>query len=149
LKGCVESIKDESGHKSTFFHLRSQPVQELTALPPPPAGTSLAANQSTMNSDGTQVYRVGFAVTAPVPINTPEAHYSTAARKAKLQGDCWISLIVDANGLPQNIKVVRGLEPDLYQNAIDSVNKYRFKPAMKNGHPVAVMITIQVNFKLY
>ena len=150
LKGCIEAVKDESGHRSEAFHLRSQPSQKLTAVAPPPEGVNPpTAFQTGANSGGSGVYRVGGGISAPVPLNSVEARYTTAARKAKIQGNCWISFIVDANGMPQNAKVVHGLDPGLDQNALDAVSKYRFKPAMKHGQPVPVMITVQVNFKLY
>jgi TonB family protein len=150
LKGCIESTKDESGHKSELFHLRSQPAQELAAIVRPPGEmTPVSSFQPSMNSDGPEFYRVGGSVTAPVPLNSVEAHYTNAARKAKIQGNCWISFIVNANGIPQTPKVIHGLDPGLDQNALDSVSKYRFRPAMKDGHPVPVILTVQVNFKLY
>jgi TonB family protein len=37
----------------------------------------------------------------------------------------------------------------LDQKALEAVRKYRFKPAMKAGVPVPVMITVEVNFRLY
>jgi TonB family protein len=58
-----------------------------------------------------------------------------------------ISLIVDANGMPQSPKVVKSLSPAMDQNALEAVEKYRFKPATKNGQPVSVMMTIEVNFR--
>jgi TonB family protein len=145
LKGCIETIKHDSGEKSEVFHLKSQPSQEVTATIRPPALSS----QPFANPEGPDVYRVGGAVTAPVPLNNIEAHYTTAARKAKIQGNCWISAVIDVNGVPQNARVIRSLDPGLDQNALDAVNKYRFKPAMKGGHPVPVMLTIQVGFRLY
>jgi periplasmic protein TonB len=35
------------------------------------------------------------------------------------------------------------------ENALEAVLRYRFKPAMKGGKPVPVLITIAVNFRLY
>jgi protein TonB len=60
-----------------------------------------------------------------------------------------ISLVVDRNGMPQNVQVVRHLDYGLDQNAIDAANRYRFKPAMKDGEPIPVTITFQVEFRLY
>jgi len=99
---------------------------------------------------GGGVYRVGGGVSAPVPIFTPEAEFSDEARRAKYQGVCLISLIVDAQGNPQNPRVVRPLGMGLDEKALEAVRKYKFKPAMKDGRtPVPVMMSIEVNFRLY
>ncbi len=84
------------------------------------------------------------------PIFTPEAEFSDEARRAKYQGVCLISLIVDAQGNPQNPRVVRPLGMGLDEKALEAVRKYKFKPAMKDGRtPVPVMMSIEVNFRLY
>ncbi len=98
---------------------------------------------------GGGVYRIGGGVSAPVAIFTPEAEFSDEARRAKYQGVCLISLIVDAQGNPQNPRVVRPLGMGLDEKALEPVRKYKFKPAMKGGKPVAVMMSIEVNFRLY
>jgi len=99
---------------------------------------------------GGGVYRVGGGISAPVALVTPEAEFSDEARRAKYQGVVLISLIVDAQGNPQNPRVVRPLGMGLDEKAMEAVRKYKFKPALKDGHiPVPVMITVEVNFRLY
>lgn len=99
---------------------------------------------------GGGVYRVGGGVSAPIAINAPEAEFSDEARRAKYQGEVMISLIVDAQGNPQNPRVVRPLGMGLDEKALEAVRKYKFKPALKDGRtPVPVMVTIAVNFRLY
>jgi periplasmic protein TonB len=99
---------------------------------------------------GGGLYRVGGGVSAPQALNSVEAEFSDEARRAKYQGVCLISLIVDAQGNPQNPRVVRALGMGLDEKAIEAVKKYKFKPAMKDGKtPVPVMITVEVNFRLY
>jgi TonB family protein len=46
-----------------------------------------------------------------------------------------------------NIKVTRSLGLGLDEKAIQAVEKWRFKPGMKNGKPVPV-IASEVNFRL-
>jgi protein TonB len=99
---------------------------------------------------GGGVFRVGGGISAPVPVVWPEAEFSDEARRAKYQGVCLVSLIVDAQGNPQNPRVVRPLGMGLDEKALEAVKKYKFKPALKDGRtPVPVMITIEVNFRLY
>ena len=93
---------------------------------------------------------MGGAVSQPIPLNSVEAEFSDEARRAKYQGICLISLIVDAQGNPQNPRVIRTLGMGLDEKALEAVRKYKFKPAMKDGKtPVPVMITVEVNFRLY
>jgi len=84
-----------------------------------------------------------------VPLNNVNAVFTEAARRAKYQGVCLISLIVDEQGMPQNIQIMKMLDYGLDQNAVDAVGKYRFRPAMKSGQPVPVMIAVEVSFRLY
>ncbi len=99
---------------------------------------------------GGGIYHVGGGISAPVPLNSVEAEFSDEARRAKYQGVCLIQMIVDAHGMPQDPRVIRPLGMGLDEKALEAVRKYRFKPAMKDGRiPVPVMITVEVNFRLY
>ena len=99
---------------------------------------------------GGGVYQIGGRVSAPVPIFQPEAEFSDEARRAKYQGVCIIALIVDAQGNPQNVHVIRTLGMGLDEKAMEAVRRYKFKPAMKDGKtPVPMMITVEVDFHLY
>jgi TonB family protein len=114
------------------------------------SGTGNGYGPGTGGNTGGGVYRVGGGVSAPVPIFTPEAEFSDEARRAKYQGVCLVSLIVDAQGNPQNVHVVRPLGMGLDEKALEAVRKYKFKPAMKDGRsPVPVLMSIEVNFRLY
>jgi protein TonB len=94
--------------------------------------------------------RVGGRISAPIPLNNVEAEFSDEARRAKYQGVVLVSVIVDAQGNPQDPRVVRALGMGLDEKALEAVRKYRFKPAMRDGRtPVAVMVNVEVNFHLY
>jgi periplasmic protein TonB len=100
---------------------------------------------------GGGVYQVGDGVTAPRAIFAPEAEFSDEARRAKYEGTVVITLIVDAQGNPQNVHVTRTLGMGLDEKAMEAVQKYKFKPAMeqKSGKAVPVLISIEVRFRLY
>jgi TonB family protein len=114
------------------------------------SGTGDGYGPGTGGNTGGGLYHVGGGVSAPIPLIQPEAEFSDEARRAKYQGVCLISLIVDAQGNPQNPRVIRTLGMGLDEKALEAVRKYKFKPAMKDGKtPVPVPITIEVNFRLY
>jgi TonB family protein len=99
---------------------------------------------------GGGLYRVGGGVSVPVVLNDVQAEFSDEARRAKYQGVCIVSIIVDTQGNPQNPRVVRTLGMGLDEKALEAVRKYKFKPAMKDGKtPVPVMVNIEINFRLY
>lgn len=96
------------------------------------------------------IYTPGIGgVSNPVPLFTPEAEFSDEARRAKFQGVCVISVIVNSKGFPQDPRVVQPLGMGLDDKAIEAVRKYRFKPAKKDGKPVPVRITVEVDFRLF
>jgi TonB family protein len=97
---------------------------------------------------GGGVFRVGGGVSAPIVLYKVEPEYSEEARKAKYAGTVVLQLIVDATGKAQSIKVTRSLGLGLDENAIQAVNKWKFRPGYRNGQPVAVLATIEVNFRL-
>lgn len=114
------------------------------------SGNGNGYGPGTGGNTGGGLERIGGGVSAPVALNSVEAEFSDEARRAKYQGVCLISLIVDAQGNPQNPRVVRALGMGLDEKAIEAVKKYKFKPAYKQGKgPVPVMITVEVNFRLY
>lgn len=113
------------------------------------SGSGNGYGPGTGGNAGGGVFRIGGGVSAPVPIFTPEAEFSDEARRAKYQGEVMVSIIVDAHGNPQNARVVRPLGMGLDEKALEAVMKYKFKPAMKDGHPVPVYLTVAVNFRLY
>jgi TonB family protein len=98
---------------------------------------------------GGGVMKVGGGVSAPQLIYSVEPEFSDEARRAKYQGLCVVSLIVDAQGNPQHIQTARALGMGLDEKAIEAVKQYKFKPAYYHGHPVAVMLNVEVNFNIY
>ena len=59
-----------------------------------------------------------------------------------------LGIDVGTDGLAYNIHVIRPLGEGLDEKAIEAVSQWRFQPGMKNGQPVAVQATIEVNFRL-
>jgi TonB family protein len=98
---------------------------------------------------GGGVMSVGAGVSAPQLIHQVQPEFTDEARQAKLEGSVEIQLIVDSNGNPENIQIVRHLGMGLDQKAIDAVRQYKFHPATYQGHPVPVRLDVEVSFHLY
>lgn len=98
---------------------------------------------------GGGVFHVGAGVSAPRAIYDPDPDYSDEARKAHYQGSVILNVIVDSAGHPKDIHIQRSLGMGLDEKAVAAVRTWRFEPAMKDGHPVAVQMSVEVNFHLY
>jgi TonB family protein len=87
--------------------------------------------------------------TPPVPIHNVDAEFSDEARRERIQGVVMVSLLVNEEGVPIDLSVVKGMGHGLDEKALEAVSQYRFKPAMRGGVPVEARITVEVNFRLY
>ena len=94
-------------------------------------------------------YVPGNGVSMPRAIYSPEPEFSEEARKAKFQGEATLLAVIGADGVPRNLTVVRALGMGLDEKALEAVRTWRFDPARKDGHPVAVQMNIIVNFHLF
>ena len=101
-------------------------------LGPPPAG----------------VYRVGGGVTPPHILSKSEPAYTEEARAARVQGSVLLYVVVGPDGAPQQMRVLRSLDPGLDQKAMETVGTWKFAPGMREGKPVSVEAQIEVNFRL-
>ena len=109
-------------------------IESATAQPLPPLPTG--------------VNRVGGSVKPPVPLVRPEPQYSDEARAALLEGTVVVRVVIGIDGTPQEALIVRGLGLGLDEMALEAINQWRFKPGARDGQPVPVAATIEVNFRL-
>lgn len=86
--------------------------------------------------------------TAPVLTKTTEPQYTEEAKKNRVQGVVVVSTVVGIDGLVHESKIVRGLGHGLDEMAIKAIQDWRFRPATRNGQPVATTVTVEVSFRL-
>lgn|SRR5208282_935428 len=94
----------------------------------------------------------GKAKHAPGCVVLPRATYRPSPGlpkdlKARRDGTVVLSLVVGTDGLPHEIKVDRPLNPELDEEPMKAVTKWRFDPATQDGKPVAVQINVEVTFR--
>lgn len=113
------------------------------------AGHGVGAGPGSGGGYGGGVMSVGGGVSAPVVIHSIDPEFTEQARLTNFQGTVVLQLIVDTDGNPQNVHVTRHLGLGLDEKAIEAVRQYKFRPAMYQGHPVAVQIVVDVDFHLH
>ena len=97
---------------------------------------------------GGRVYGWNQVNTPPVLLLKVEPEYSEQARQSKFQGTVLLRVVIDEKGLPREIGVTRPLGLGLDEKAVEAVRRWRFKPATKDGKPVAMEAVVEVNFRL-
>jgi periplasmic protein TonB len=94
-----------------------------------------------------QVYKVGGSVTPPHALYSPSPEYPKSERDKHHQGKVALRIVVGVDGLPRDIAVTRSLSDVFDQAAIDTVKRWKFSPATKDGEPVAVYINVELSFR--
>lgn len=114
--------------------------------------TSSTAGRVGQTSPYGPIYKTGNGVSAPVMIHSIEAKFPASANAKDSKGVIvLVGIIVDQEGVPRDVHVIRmsSASPDFGKEAVKAVEQYRFKPAQKAGSPVAVAVTVEINFKKY
>jgi TonB family protein len=119
-----------------------------TAISPAPEQRSDSAEAGDAKQDAT-VYNVGGSVQPPVAIHKENPKFSKQVKEARFSGQVLVSLIVGSDGNPRNVHVLRGVGMGLDEKAVEAVQQYKFKPALKHGKPVAVYLIVEVNFQTF
>lgn len=99
---------------------------------------------------GGGAYRPGAGIALPTVLREVKPAYTADAMRAKVQGSVWLECIVMTDGSVGDVKVTRSLDPifGLDQEAIKAAKMWRFRPGMRQGEPVPVIITIELTFTL-
>lgn len=99
---------------------------------------------------GGGAYRPGAGITLPVVLREVKPAYTADAMRAKVQGSVWLECIVMPDGSVGEVKVTRSLDPifGLDQEAVKAAKMWRFRPGLRQGEPVPVIITIELTFTL-
>lgn len=78
----------------------------------------------------------------------PKPSYTREARRYGVQGFVTLKVLLSASGKIGRVKVVKGLPAGLTANAIRAACKMEFKPAVKDGKPVAMWLNVEYVFRL-
>jgi TonB family protein len=141
---------------SSQLSVKFQSIPPATQLPaafvnvaPSAPATSRSPNSQKISSP---VYRAGEnGITMPVCKYCPKPEYSDEARDANIQGMSYLQVTVLATGRAGEVKVIKGLEKSLDEQAVKVVREqWTFKPGTdQNGDSVDVIVPVEIAFQLY
>ena len=94
------------------------------------------------------VFQPGGEVKSPKLTHYVEPEFSAKAKEAFVEGVVKISTVITADGVPSAFRVISGLNAEQDRTAIEALKKWKFQPGTKNGRPVKVRVTVEVEFHL-
>ena len=111
-------------------------------------GTGLGAGHTAGVGGGE--YDVGNGVTAPRILRQVKPAYTSEAMRAKVQGEVLLRCVVLPDGSVGRVEIVKSLDGvfGLDQEAIKAARQWKFVPGTRLGEPVAVRVTIALDFTL-
>ena len=74
--------------------------------------------------------------------------YPEVARRARIEGKCILQVVIGVDGSVSQPTVLSASNPMFSQPAIDAVLQWKYTPALQNGKPVAIYLTVRVDFTL-
>jgi TonB family protein len=83
----------------------------------------------------------------PVRMNAPEPVYPKSVAGDNLAGDTLVSMTVLADGSVTDIRVVGTAARSLDEVALETLRRWKFKPAMCGSEPVVVDVHVLVTFR--
>ena len=93
-------------------------------------------------------YRPGSGVQPPRILREVKAGYTEDARRANVEGEVVLEIVVRRDGSVSDVKLLNGLPHGLNERAIAAVRQWRFAPATRLGQAVDVVVEVAVEFKL-
>ena len=100
------------------------------------------------DGDDDMPVRLSVGMTRPEAISKVTPKYTEAARKAGVQGTVIVEAVIDEQGRVTNVHVLRGLPMGLDRMAVEAIQQWRFRPAMRGDKPVKVYFTLTAIFSI-
>ena len=92
-------------------------------------------------------FRIGDGIQPPARIGGPAPVYPPEAREARVQGVVIVEATISPTGEVSDVEVLRPV-PLLDEAAVAAVRQWRYEPTLVGGEPVAIVMTVTVNFML-
>jgi len=113
------------------------------------------SSNTTSTASGTAADDPAFAAFPPVTAgikppkatSAPDPKFPNLPADSEPRGTVVMLIGVTAKGRVEPVRVLRSDEPAFEKSAVETVKKWKFKPAEKNGHPVPVQVTVEMKFQ--
>ena len=100
---------------------------------------------------GDGVFTAGVGgISNPACVYCPSPSFGPGELNGQSEGTIQLMIVVDANGRASDITVIKELGPELDQDAMNAVKRWKFKAATDvDGKPVAMRTPVEIVFRVW
>ena len=110
---------------------------------------SLAFNLSPTSGEEGLIFQLNEVDTPPQPIVQTQPLYPMTAKSKGIEGVVMLLFTVQVDGTVESVEVSSAKPEYIFDEAAkNAVRRWRFKPGIKNGDPVATRVSVPLRFEL-
>ena len=116
---------------------------------PSASSSTITTSPADFSEDQTfaQFQRMTTGMKPPKATHAPDPRFPDLPPDAEPHGTVVMLVGVNAKGQVAAVRVLRSDEKAFEQSAVDTVKKWKFKPAEKGGQRVPVQVTVEMRFQ--
>jgi TonB family protein len=84
---------------------------------------------------------------APVATHEVDPGYPIELMRQNVQGTVMLSAVIRSDGSVGEVQILRGVDDRLDEYASAALSRWRFRPATRNGDPVALQAVVMIPFR--
>jgi periplasmic protein TonB len=84
---------------------------------------------------------------APVATQEVDPGYPIELMRQNVQGTVMLSAVIRSDGSVGEVRILRGVDDRLDVYASAALSRWRFRPATRNGDPVAIQTVVMIPFR--
>jgi TonB family protein len=134
---------------SIFLSFLSATARAQTGNARPESSSTLSTSSADFSEDQTfsRFQRVTQGMKPPKATSAPDPKFPDLPPDAEPHGTVVMLVGINAKGHVEAVRVLRSDEPAFEPSAVNTVKKWKFRPAEKNGHAVPVQVTVEMKFE--
>jgi len=90
----------------------------------------------------------GGEVAEPLPLRKVDPKYPPNAIAENIEGEVILYAVIRRDGSVDSIQLVKGIDPQLDNNAMRALAQWKFRPAEREGEPVDLEAIVHIPFRL-
>ena len=134
---------------SIFLSFLTATARTQTGNARPESSSTLSTSPADFSADQTfaQFQRITKGMKPPKATHAPDPKFPDLPPDAEPRGTVVMLVGVNAKGRVEAVRVLRSDEHAFETSAVNTVKKWKFRPAEKNGQAVPVQVTVEMKFE--